>query len=137
MGNTVEGISIKLTPEKAEELFHNSLCNGSQIRYYGLSLDYKESDYKKAKTSWQKKNPASSPCCEDVWMEILRIGGSLTLIDEENGGEYTKSITLKDVHERVADTPIKFLMDAINEQDDADTADVMIQTVFYKDVIFG
>ena len=69
-------------------------------------------------------------------MEILRIGGKLTLVDEENGmGD--KSILLKDVHSRVAKTPIRHLMDAVNEQDDADTADCIIQTVFYKEVIFG
>jgi hypothetical protein len=29
------------------------------------------------------------------------------------------------------------LMDAVNENDDADTADAILQTVFYGEVIFG
>lgn len=34
-------------------------------------------------------------------------------------------------------TPIDHLMDAINQEDDAITADVILQTVFYEDIIFG
>jgi hypothetical protein len=48
-----------------------------------------------------------------------------------------KAITLKDVHTKVAKTPLRHLMDAINENDDGDTADCIIQTVFYGEVIFG
>jgi hypothetical protein len=69
-------------------------------------------------------------------MEILTLGGKLTLVDEENGvGD--KSITLKDVHRKVTKTPFHHLMDAVNENDDADTADAILQTVFYGEVIFG
>jgi hypothetical protein len=102
---------------------------------YGLSLDYDENHYFTARKNLQEKK--LSTCFEDVLMQILRDGGSITLIDEECDGEYTKSITMKDVHERVAKTPIKHLTDAITENDDAVTADVIIQTVFYEDIIFG
>ena len=133
-------MKIVLTKEESENYFYNSLCNGSSISYYGLSLDYTEKDYKAAKkslTDKQKKGIFTETICrEDVWMEILRIGGKLTLVDEENGVG-NKSITLKHVHTRVAMTPLRHLMDAINEHDDADTADCILQTVFYKEVIFG
>jgi hypothetical protein len=125
-------MTITFTHEESENYFYNSLCNGlSYIGGYGLSLDYKKSEYQSAKEKLE------SPCFEDVLMQILRDGGSITLIDEECDGEYTKSITIKDVHEKVAKTPIKHLTDAITENDDATTADVIIQTVFYEDVIFG
>ncbi|MCP3699425.1 MAG: hypothetical protein GY920_12840 [Aliivibrio sp.] len=70
-------------------------------------------------------------------MQILRDGGELKLVDDEYDGEYNKSITLKDIHDKVQQTPIEHLMDAINENDDACTADVILQTVFYGEVIFG
>jgi len=127
-------MKIQLTAEESENIFFNSLCNGHQIADYGLQLDYDEKEYDKAKKRLQKKG--GSPCLEDVWMEILRGGGSLTLVDEENGEE-PQTITLKEVHERVQEAPIRHLMDAINEQDDGDTADVILQSVFYQDVIFG
>jgi len=127
-------MKIQLTTEESENIFFNSLCNGHQIADYGLQLDYDEKEYDKAKKRLQNKG--ESPCLEDVWMEILRGGGSLTLVDEENGEE-PQTITLKEVHERVQETPVRHLMDAINENDDGDTADVILQTVFYQDVIFG
>jgi hypothetical protein len=67
----------------------------------------------------------------------LKDGKKLTMIDHECEGEYTRSITIKDVHKRVSQTPIRHLMNMINEEDDAETADVVIQSVFFKDVIFG
>jgi hypothetical protein len=97
-------------------------------------MDYSEKEYEKAKKRLQKKGEDS--CLEDVWLEILKGGGTLTLVDEENGMD-PSVITLKDVHERVQESPVRHLMDAINEQDDGDTADVILQSVFYQDVVFG
>ena len=127
-------MKINLTPEESETYFHNSLCNGHQIANYGLHLDYDETEYKQAAD--RIKAEGFSPCLEDVWMEILKGGGTLTLIDEENGEE-PSAIKLTDVHERVQNTPLRHMMDAINENDDGDTADVILQTVFYGDIIFG
>ena len=133
-------MKIVLEKEEAEKHFHNALCNGSNMRYYGVHLDYSDKDYAKAKKSLVKKQDRGefkeTICCEDIWMEILRVGGVLTLVDEENGIG-NKAITLKDVHTKVAKTPLYHLMNAINENDDADTADCIIQTVFYGEVIFG
>jgi hypothetical protein len=72
---------------------------------------------------------------EDVLMQILKDGGRLNLYDMES--EEDNIITLSDVHERVANTPIEHLMDMVAERDDATTSDVIIQQVFLNDVIFG
>jgi hypothetical protein len=69
-------------------------------------------------------------------MEMLRQGYTLTLVDEESG-EDPATITLTDVHNRVSDTDVRHLMDAINENDDGTTAEVILQQVFYGQVIFG
>lgn len=76
-------------------------------------------------------------CTEDVWMEILRMGEKLIMFDFEGEGDMTRSITLADVHARVQKTPLDHLTDMINETDDATTADVILQTVFFEEVIFG
>jgi hypothetical protein len=72
-------------------------------------------------------------------MEMLRMGYSLIMVDEEGDGDEdsNSTITLKDVHERVSKAPVRHLMDMINENDDAETADVIIQQVFFNDIIFG
>lgn len=125
-------MQIQLTPQESETMFHNALCNGlGYMSGYGLEFEYSDEQYSAAKTKLQ------SPCFEDVLMQILRDGGSLTFVDVECDGEYTRSVSLADVHSRVQQTPLRFLTDMINEQDDAETADVMLQTVFFEEIIFG
>ena len=129
-------MKVILENHESEEIFFNAMCNGlGYLTGYGLELDVNESDYRKA--SAKLKENGTTPCFEDVLMQVLQDGGSLTLIDIECDGEYTRSITLKDVHEKVANTPTNHLMDMINEHDDACTADVVLQTVFFDEIIFG
>ena len=123
-------MEIKLNQTEAEEIFHTALCNGlGYMSGYDLELDYSKEDYQAA------REKLDSPCYEDVLLQILRDGKSLTMVDGEDA--YTSTITLADVHARVEKTPIRFLMQMVNEEDDAETADVVIQTVFFQDIIFG
>jgi hypothetical protein len=125
-------MKITLSTQESEEYFYNALCNGlGYISGYGLSLDYDAKEYKAAKMKF------FNPCYEDVLMQMLRDGGKLTLVDEECDGEYTRSITIKDIHERVQNTEVSHLMDMVNGYDDATTADVILQSVFFNEVIFG
>lgn len=130
-------MKILLEKNEAEEIFFNAMCNGLGYMCggYDLELDFVDKEYQTAAANL--KAEGASPCFEDVLMQILRDGNSLNIIDLGCGGEYSSSITLKDVHERVALTPVSHLMDMINENDDACTADVVLQTVFFEDVIFG
>ena len=83
------------------------------------------------------ETPSDTICYEDVFIQMLRNGKSLTLKDVENDGEYTRQVSLQDVINRVPLTPQSHLMDMLQENDDATTADVILQTVFFEDVIFG
>lgn len=130
-------MEIKLTPQECEEHFFNALCNGAgYIQGSGVEIDAEFADEYSA-ASKKLKAEGKAPCIEDVWMEVLRMGKRLQMTDVEGDGEHTRQITLKDVHDRVSKTPIDHLMDAINENDDATTADVILQTVFLEEVIFG
>lgn len=129
---------IVLDKKESEEFFHDALCNGLYyFSQYGLELTYDEKQYKAARASLHKGDPKRVVCYEEVLMQILRDGHKLSVIDHEMDGEYNTSISLKDVHSRVAKTPVKFLTEMINGDDDADTADQILQTVFFKEVIFG
>jgi hypothetical protein len=131
-------MTIQLTQQESEQHFHNALCNGlGEIGYYGLDLDYDWRKYQDAKIALQTQSPTSVICYEDVLMEILKSGGTLTLLDNEDDDNEVASITISDVHERVSQTPIKHLTDAIMENDDATTADVIIQTVFLNEIVYG
>jgi hypothetical protein len=131
-------MTIQLTQQESEHHFHNALCNGlGEIGYYGLDLDYDDQKYKDAKTTLQTQSPTSVICHEDILMEMLKSGGTLTLLDNEDDDNEVASITISDVHERVSQTPIEHLMNAITENDDATTADVIIQTVFLNEIVYG
>ena len=131
-------MKIILEPQESEKMFHNALCNGlSYISGYGLTLEVDEQDYKAARQKLKSEKPNETICYEDVLLEVLRMGNTLSMLDEEGEGENDSTISLSDVHERVSQTPIRFLTDMIKENDDAETADVIIQTVFYQDIIFG
>ena len=127
-----EGLKISLTNELSEEIFYNALCNSLDYMCssYGLDLKYKQSDYKNA------KDKLSSPCYEDVLMQMLRDGIKIGLKDIE-GGEDTVYITLDTIHERVKNVPITDLLDMIDENDDADTGDVVLQIVFLNEIMYG
>ena len=130
-------MKILLEKNEAEEIFFNAMCNG--LGYvtsgYDLELDFDDKEYQTAAA--KLKAEGASPCFEDVLMQILRDGNKITLVDIGCEGEYTRYIGLSDVHERVALTPASHLLDMINENDDACTADVVIQSVFFEDIIFG
>lgn len=129
-------MKITLTPQESEEFFYNSLCNAlDYIQGYGIVLKTKQDQYEVAKQAL--KNKGDTPCYEDVLMEILRQNGKLKLKDIEGEGAMDAEITLADVHERVQQTPLTHLVAMINETDDAETADAIIQTTFYKEIIFG
>ena len=128
-------MTIQLTQKESENYFHSALCNGlNYFRGYDLSLSYSGTDYKKAKDVLSKK--IETVCFEDVLLQILIDGGSLDVIDEDEGS-YSSSITLKDVHDRVSKAEARFLIQMDQGDDDADTADCILQTVFFGKVIFG
>ena len=125
-------MTIVLTPTESEEYFFNSLCNSlGQMGGYGLELTYNEGEYQ------ESRKKLKSPSYEDVLLQMLKDGYSLTMTDIEGEGEYTKTITINDVHEKVMKTPLHHLNNMIEENDDSDTGDVILQTVFFDDIVFG
>jgi hypothetical protein len=125
-------MKIILTKQESEDIFFDAMCNGlAYVCGYGFEIDFSRKDYAKAKDN------TSNGAFEEVLMQILRDGGSITLADVVNDGSETATITLQDVHERVSDVDARVLIEAINEEGDADTADAVLQTVFFKEVTFG
>lgn len=128
---------ILLEHQESEELFYDALCNGIyELDNYGIKLVYDEDSYKQAKETLKKAKPNETICYEDVLMQILKQGDSITAHDSEEC-EPDSRITIEDVWNRVSETPIEHLTDAIQENGDATTADVILQTVFFKDIIYG
>jgi hypothetical protein len=130
-------MNIQLTSQESESLFHTALCNGlAYIQYYDLELRYSKADYSAAKQKLKQQEPDRMVCYEDVLLQILKDGGTLTLVDL-GGGDFTSSIKLEDVHTRVQLSPPNLIIAVHENQDDADTADGILQTVFFQEIIFG
>ena len=126
-------MQILLTPQESEDFFLNALCNGlSYFDGYGLELTYNQDAYNKAKQTLRQ-----GVAWEYILMQILRQGDTLRIVDHECDGEYSRDITLADVHTHVPTAPMSRLLDMYNEDDDAETADVILQWVAYQEIIFG
>jgi hypothetical protein len=131
-------MQIVLTPEESENYFYNALCNGlDYIGGYDLELMWDKKHYSAARKKLQELKPNETVCYEDVLMQILRDGNEIWFIDNGSDGEqYT--ITLELVHERVSKTEKRHLFNMILEQDDAETADVIIQSVLFDgEIVYG
>ena len=127
-------MKIQLEKQEALDIFHTSLCNVYGTGYfngYGLEFIWDEDDYKKAKAKLQ------SPCFEDVILQIIKDGGTLGVLDHECDGEYNAHINEAIILDRMDQVPTQRLLNIINEEDDAEDADVVLQTLFYGEVIFG
>ena len=134
-------MQIILTPQESEQYFYNALCNGlGEMPGYGLELAYNGkhslNEYDIAKQHLLDEGKTGI-CYEDVLMQILRDGNTLTMVDVEGEGEYTRRINMATVHDKVQNTPLVHLQAMIDEQDDAITADVILQTVFFDEIVFG
>tara|TARA_R100000988_G_C3976804_1_gene154634 strand:- start:487 stop:921 length:435 start_codon:yes stop_codon:yes gene_type:complete len=144
-------MELKLSKKESEEYFYNALCNGLDwlCGMNDLSIHYSKAHYKQAREKLAQKLQDGhgegqwAICFEDVLMQILRDGNPLTIIDLEASVEgekpsgYTRTIRIKHVHKRVGKTQLNHLLDMVNQQDDAITADVILQQVFFKEIIFG
>jgi hypothetical protein len=128
-------MTIKLTPKESEEYFYNALCNGLDYIESGYGLELKFNSYEAQNSAKKLKESGSNSCYEDIIMQLLRDGHEINLYDVE--GEEDHIIKLKDVHDKVQNAPAERILDMVNENDDAVTADVILQSVFFGEVIFG
>jgi len=132
-------MKLQLTEQECEQIFHTALCNGLQvISSYGLYIEPVHAEYAAAIRSIQYTGINNENICyEDILLQILKNGGTLKIIDFEGEGENDTTIKIEDVYDRMHKVDPKHILDVINEWDDAETADCILQTIFYNEIIFA
>lgn len=130
-------MKIILEKNEAETMFHDALCNGLyELQCYGINVEPSDKAYKSAKVRLKKAKPNEAICYEDILLEVLRGGDVLTFIDTEEC-EDPVDVTLTMVHERMNQVPLKWIMQVIEGNDDATTADVILQTIAFGEIVYG
>jgi hypothetical protein len=130
-------VSIQLTDGFKKEILLNSLCNGlGQLQAYGLELIFNDDDYTEAKKSYyERTKKISGACYEDILMEILTMGKHISFLDNETDEVFylTMDLALQNLDKLEVERVIQL----IDETDDGETADVVLQTCLFGEIIFG
>lgn len=126
-------MKIQLTNKEAEKYFFNALCNGLQyFESYDIELTYNEEEYKEAKKT-AKAEDGGTVCYEDILMQMLKNGNNLIA----QGYDETHVLNLEKMYAQMNEVPVNRLLEMINEEDDADTADIILQVCFTGEHIYG
>jgi len=128
-------MKIQLEPHEAEKILHTALCNGlGELAYYSVKEDTKKEIYDSAKS--RLKSNGNNIFYEDVLLEVIKHEGKLDFV-EDLYEDQKHSIKLSDVHNMGDIVPVGIIMAFINEEDDADTADTLLQYLLFGEVTYG
>jgi len=135
MENKIE--SIKMTEGFKREVLFNSLCNGlGQLYAYGLELIFNDDDYTEAKKSYyERTKKISGACYEDILLEILTMGKHITFLDNETDEVFYLTFDL--AMQNLDKLEVERVIQLIDESDDGETADIVLQTCLFGEVVFG
>lgn len=126
-------ITIITTQEEKFQIIHTALCNGlGYMQGYDLEFDI-DGDEEQARKNLKEKGV--DICVEDLMIEVIKLGGSLQVKDYND--DEIHHLNLESIKDNFDNIDSKHILDMNNENDDAITADCILQTLIYGDVIFG
>lgn len=130
-------MQILLTNEEVQDFFHSVLCNGALTYFsgYGIEVDWKQDYFDAAKQTL--KAEGKSACYEDILLQLLKDGKELIFEDVEGEGDNTKNLNLATIYEKMPLVPAEYLLTLSNQEDDAGTGDIVLQTILYGEIMFG
>jgi hypothetical protein len=147
-------VTYEMTQDEKLKIMHSALCNGLYyFSAYGINLDWNSDEYKAAKESLEAQQAAGTYkpdftdtiCVEDIWAEMLRTGKSLTITDleesddedEDDFGPVIGTISLETIEANWDKIPAKHMQDMVAENDDANTADIILQCIAFGEERYG
>lgn len=126
-------MKIKATLEEKLDIVHTALCNGlGWMKAYDLEFEI-DGDKEQADKNLEEKG--KYVCIEHFIIEVIRLGGSLQVKDYND--DEIHHLNLESIEENFDNIDFKHLLDVINKNDDVITADCILQTLIYGDIIYG
>ena len=133
-------MQLILTSKEVEKALYESLCNGLNcLQGSGLYLECKDADYDKAKAELTKFGTRTSPCFEDVLMQMLKMKLPLWFEDKV-GNEKNAYLTLTKAKKHFKNPKaMKVLIDTLspNGNSDAITAYNLLQYALFNELLYA
>jgi hypothetical protein len=115
---------------------HNAFCNGLYyFDSYGLSIDFDDAHYDRAKKMLLQEFPKQVICIEDVLIKMLELKLPIFIKDDELD-EYNVTLDLDELYSNYKLIPNENLSNIINETDDAIDSDAFLQSVIFQEIVF-
>lgn len=134
-------ITITATMPQRLNAVHHCLCNSGLTFFggYGLSVDWPDGDYQVAAEKLQTAFDfgANNVCHEDVLIQIIKDGNRIVIRDDEDNGAIVGNLSLVTIHGNWDAIRQSDLLELYHEQDDADTADCILQTLCFGSIVYG
>lgn len=123
---------MKLSNEQLKQLLLSILCDGLyNFVGYGFELEYSDDEYLAAKSKLTR------PSLEDVQLQMLLDGFGLEFVDIEGEGDNTAILTWELATENCSLIPSDILGDCLENGGDADSLDLCLQYILYKEQLFA
>ncbi len=119
---------MQLSNEEKREILLSALCNSGHFAYGDM---YVESDQDEFGREHCKTN-----IIEEIWMAVLENGRQLTIVDNIEAGE-EHSFDLVKAYSQMDKLPKGIVADYLAGNDDADSADYVIETILFGEKIYG
>lgn len=120
------------TEEEKLDVLFTSLCNTLDwVLSYGLILGYDNDEYKALRGTVDSH--------EGVLLAIVKNGGSLYFYDSESDATNVPEgeISLVTLSTNWSRVPMVHMLNFARENDDAEDADVFLQTIAFGSVVYG
>lgn len=132
-------MKIILNDNEVKHIIHDAFCNSTGV-YGALEITYDDVDYEEAKKALKENKEPSlfgSGCIEDVWLKMLEMGKTLYLVDTESMEK--EAFNYESIKENLSSGDehlAKMIMESLEEEGDADTADNLLQYMVYGDIVY-
>lgn len=141
MALEISAVKVEANEDDRLKILFNAMCNGwNEMLHFGLECDYDGDHYAAARDALIAAGKTEKELCfEDILIQLVRDGKSITVYDIEEDEEpqpvgYLSLATLNANWDKV---PPRILLSYINEEDDAWTAVDFMQAISMGEITRG